>query len=50
MEIKDEDLSPLEANIKAKVELDYGKWPEVAGAILTAAVILILFVFSDGSY
>ena len=50
MDIGNEDLSPAELEIKEKIETGYGKWPEIAGAILTATIILVLFIFSDGSY
>ncbi len=50
MDMQNENLSPLELDFKEKVEIDYGKWPEIAGVMLTAAIIFVLFVFSDGSY
>ncbi len=50
MDVQDKNLSPIEIEIKEKVETDYGAWPEIAGAILTVFVVFVLFTFSDGSY
>ncbi len=50
MEIHNDELSPVEREIREKTDIDYGVWPEIAGAILTAVIIFILFFFSDGSY
>ena len=50
MNIDDEDLTPVELEIKEKTEVDYGVWPEIIGLILSVLVAFIMFFSADGSY
>ena len=50
MDRHDEEMSPAELEIKERIEIDYGNWPEIVGLISAAFVVFIMFVSSDGSY
>lgn len=50
MDIHDEKMSPAEFEIKERIEIDCGNWPEIVGLIVVVVIIIIMFASSDGSY